>query len=490
MKNTRQVGLILGPVLFFLIRMSFYPDGVSAEANAVFATTVWMAVWWITEAVAIEVTALLPVVLFPLTGALPLAQTTVTYGDKYVFLYMGGFMLAIAIEKWNLHRRIALNIIRLIGTDVKKIILGFMVATGFMSMWISNTATAVMMLPIAMAIVKQLEDNPDTIENENLVFGKALMLAIAYSASIGGIATLIGTPPNLVLAGVVKELYGIEISFAEWMLVGLPIAVGLLFLTWYYLTNFAFAFRQKNFPGGREEINRQLKSLGKISYEEVLVLIVFVLMALAWITRSFLLKKWIPALDDTLIAMIGAIVLFVLPTKAAGQKILDWKSAVKLPWGILLLFGGGLALAEGFTSSGLANWFGGQMTLLAGVQIFLLVLILVTAVNFLTEVTSNLATTAMLLPILAPMAVSINVHPYLLLVPATLAASCAFMLPVATPPNAVVFGSGYLRIPDMVRTGLALNVLSIIIVSLLVYFLLPLIWGFEPVPFPEAFKSE
>lgn len=490
MKNTRQVGLILGPVLFFLIRMSFYPDGVSAEANAVFATTVWMAVWWITEAVAIEVTALLPVVLFPLTGALPLAQTTVTYGDKYVFLYMGGFMLAIAIEKWNLHRRIALNIIRLIGTDVKKIILGFMVATGFMSMWISNTATAVMMLPIAMAIVKQLEDNPDTIENENLIFGKALMLAIAYSASIGGIATLIGTPPNLVLAGVVKELYGIEISFAEWMLVGLPIAVGLLFLTWYYLTNFAFAFRQKNFPGGREEINRQLKSLGKISYEEVLVLIVFVFMALAWITRSFLLKKWIPALDDTLIAMIGAIVLFVLPTKAAGQKILDWKSAVKLPWGILLLFGGGLALAEGFTSSGLANWFGGQMTLLAGVQIFLLVLILVTAVNFLTEVTSNLATTAMLLPILAPMAVSINVHPYLLLVPATLAASCAFMLPVATPPNAVVFGSGYLRIPDMVRTGLALNILSIIVVSLLVYFLLPLIWGFEPVPFPEAFKSE
>ncbi|MDP4710915.1 MAG: SLC13 family permease [Saprospiraceae bacterium] len=490
MKNTRQVGLILGPVLFFLIRMSFYPDGVSAEANAVFATTVWMAVWWITEAVAIEVTALLPVVLFPLTGALPLAQTTVTYGDKYVFLYMGGFMLAIAIEKWNLHRRIALNIIRLIGTDVKKIILGFMVATGFMSMWISNTATAVMMLPIAMAIVKQLEDNPDTVENENLVFGKALMLAIAYSASIGGIATLIGTPPNLVLASVVKELYGIEISFAEWMMVGLPIAVGLLFLTWYYLTNFAFAFRQKSFPGGREEINRQLKSLGKISYEEVLVLIVFVLMALAWITRSFLLKKWIPALDDTLIAMIGAIVLFMLPTKAAGQKILDWKSAVKLPWGILLLFGGGLALAEGFTSSGLADWIGGQMTLLAGVQILLLVLILVTAVNFLTEVTSNLATTAMLLPILAPMAVSINVHPYLLLVPATLAASCAFMLPVATPPNAVVFGSGYLRIPDMVRTGVALNVLSIIIVSLLVYFLLPLIWGFEPVPFPEAFKSE
>ncbi len=490
MKNTRQVGLILGPVLFFLIRMGFHPDGVSAEANAVFATTVWMAVWWITEAVAIEVTALLPVVLFPLTGALPLAQTTVTYGDKYVFLYMGGFMLAIAIEKWNLHRRIALNIIRLIGTDVKKIILGFMVATGFMSMWISNTATAVMMLPIAMAIVKQLEDNPDTVENENLVFGKALMLAIAYSASIGGIATLIGTPPNLVLASVVKELYGIEISFAEWMMVGLPISVGLLFLTWYYLTNFAFAFRQKSFPGGREEINRQLKSLGKISYEEVLVLIVFVLMALAWITRSFLLKKWIPALDDTLIAMIGAIVLFMLPTKAAGQKILDWKSAVKLPWGILLLFGGGLALAEGFTSSGLADWIGGQMTLLAGVQILLLVLILVTAVNFLTEVTSNLATTAMLLPILAPMAVSINVHPYLLLVPATLAASCAFMLPVATPPNAVVFGSGYLRIPDMVRTGVALNVLSIIIVSLLVYFLLPLIWGFEPVPFPEAFKSE
>ncbi len=490
MKNTRQIGLILGPLLFLLIRLGFHPEGVSPEANAVLATTVWMAIWWVTEAVAIEVTALLPVVLFPLTGALPLSKTTISYGDKYVFLYMGGFMLAIAIEKWNLHRRIALNIIRLIGTDVKKIILGFMVATDFMSMWISNTATAVMMLPIAMAIVKQLEDNPDTIENENLIFGKALMLSIAYSASIGGIATLIGTPPNLVLAGVVKELYGIEISFASWMMVGLPISVGLLFISWYYLTNFAFAFRQKNFPGGREEINRQLKSLGKITYEEVLVLIVFVTIAFSWITRSFLLVKWIPALDDTLIAMIGAIILFVLPARGKDQKILDWKSAVKLPWGILLLFGGGLALAEGFTSSGLAGWIGGQMTLLEGVAILLLVFILVAAVNFLTEVTSNLATTAMLLPILAPMALSIDVHPYLLLVPATLAASCAFMLPVATPPNAVVFGSGYLRIPDMVRTGLALNILSIILVSLLVYFLLPMIWGFDPVPFPDAFKTE
>lgn len=490
MKNTRQIGLILGPLLFVLIRLTFYPEGISPEANAVFATTVWMAVWWITEAVGIEVTALLPVVLFPLTGALPLAKTTVSYADKYVFLYMGGFMLAIAIEKWNLHRRIALNIIRLIGTDIKKIILGFMVATGFMSMWISNTATAVMMLPIAMAIVKQLEDNPDTIENENLTFGKALMLAIAYSASIGGIATLIGTPPNLVLAGVVKELYNVEISFAEWMLVGLPISVGLLFIAWYYLTNVAFNFREKGFPGGKEEINRQLKSIGRISHEEILVLIVFVTMALAWITRSFVLKKFIPALDDTLIAMIGAIVLFVLPARGKGQQILDWKSAVKLPWGILLLFGGGLSLAEGFTSSGLAIWFGSQMTLLAGVQILVLLFVLVAAVNFLTEVTSNLATTAMLLPILAPMAFSIDVHPYLLLVPATLAASCAFMLPVATPPNAVVFGSGYLRIPDMVRTGLILNLLSIVIVSLLIYFLLPMIWGFEPTPFPTGLGAE
>jgi sodium-dependent dicarboxylate transporter 2/3/5 len=389
--------------------------------------------------------------------------------------------LAIAIQRWNLHKRIALNIIQIIGTNVKSIILGFMIATAFLSMWISNTATSVMMLPIGMAIISQLRDNPDTIENENKTFGKALMLAIAYSASIGGIATLIGTPPNLVLAGIVQETYGVEITFSKWFMFGLPISLILLVICWKYLTEFAFSFKQKDFPGGKAEINKQLKSLGKISYEEKMVLLIFIGTAFAWITRSFFLQKFIPNIDDTIIAVIAGIILFVLPaSKEKSRKLINWKEAVKLPWGILLLFGGGLALAQGFTTSGLAEWIGGQMTLLEGASLFILLLFLITLVNFLTEITSNLATTAMILPILAPLSLVIDVHPFMLMVGATVAASCAFMLPVATPPNAVVFGSGYLRIPDMVKSGIWMNLFSIFFLTLMVYFLLPLIWGIDP----------
>lgn len=449
------------------------------------ACTLWIAVWWITEAIPIAVTSLMPIVLFPVTGALSIAETTASYGHRYVFLYIGGFILAIAIERWDLHKRIALNIIRIIGTNVNSIILGFMLATAFLSMWISNTATSVMMLPIGIAIVLQLQDNPDTRENENQVFGKALMLAIAYSASIGGMATLIGTPPNLVLAGIVQEIYQVEISFSKWLGFGLPISVLLLFICWVYLTRFAFRFKEKSFPGGREEIRKQLNALGRISYEEKTILIVFILTAIAWISRSYLLSQWIPGIDDTVIAIIAGVVLFLLPAgKGKGRALVTWDEAVKLPWGIILLFGGGLALAQGFKISGLAEWIGNQMTLLEGVALILLLLILVTVVNFLTEITSNLATTAMLLPILAPMALAIDVHPYILLVGATVAASCAFMLPVATPPNAVVFGSGYLRMMDMVKTGIWMNIISILILTLITYFLLPVLWDFIPGEFP------
>ena len=479
--KAKKIGLILGPALFLITLLWFHPEGLSKEANAILASTLWVAVWWITEAVPIAITSLLPIVLFPLTGGLGLAETTASFGHRYIFLYIGGFILAIAIERWNLHKRIALNIIQFIGTNVKSIILGFMIATAFLSMWISNTATSVMMLPIGMAIISQLIDNPDTIENENKTFGKALMLAIAYSASIGGIATLIGTPPNLVLAGIVQETYGVEITFSKWFMFGLPISLILLVLCWKYLTEFAFSFKQKAFPGGKAEINKQLKSLGKISYEEKMVLLIFIATAFAWITRSFLLQKFIPNLDDTIIAIISGIILFILPaSKGKNRKLINWEEAVRLPWGILLLFGGGLALAQGFTTSGLAEWIGGQMTLLEGASLFIILLFLIGMVNFLTEITSNLATTAMILPILAPLALIIDVHPFILMVGATVAASCAFMLPVATPPNAVVFGSGYLRIPDMVKAGIWMNLFSIIFLTLMVYFLLPLLWDFDP----------
>ena len=480
--NSKKIGLYLGPVLFILTRFFLEAEGLSDQANAVLASTLWIAIWWITEAIPIAATSLLPIILFPLSGALPLAETTSSFGHRFVFLYLGGFILALAIQKWNLHKRIALNIIRLVGTNVQKIILGFMVATAFLSMWISNTATAVMMLPIGIAIIKQMKDLKNTSEDENLIFGKALMLSIAYSASIGGIATLIGTPPNLVFAGIIQETYNIEISFLKWFQFGLPISILLLAISWVYLTKVAFKFKQNEFNKGKEEINRQLEELGSISYEEKIVLSVFVLTGLAWILRTYLLNKFIPNLDDSIIALISGISLFLFQAnnqEGKNEKIMNWEDAVKLPWGILLLFGGGLAIAQGFQSSGLANWIAENLTQLNGSSLFIILLVVITAVNFLTEITSNLATTAMLLPILAPTAVILGVHPYLLMVGATLAASCAFMLPVATPPNAVVFGSNYLKISDMVRVGILMNFISIIIIFIMVYFILPVLWNFN-----------
>ncbi|MEQ8471483.1 MAG: DASS family sodium-coupled anion symporter [Marinoscillum sp.] len=484
----RSTALALGPLVFLVMELIGKPSSMNVEAYHVLSVTAWVALWWITEAIPIAVTALLPIILFPLTGALEIGPTTQSFGHKYIFLYTGGFVLAIAIERWGLHRRIALNIISLIGSNVTNIILGFMVATAFLSMWISNTATSVMMLPIGMAIVSQFKKRENGDSDEGNTFGKALMLAIAYSASIGGFATLIGTPPNLVLAGILEQIYHVKLTFGQWIMFGLPTSMVLLFICWKYLTKYAFRFDQVEFPGGRSEISKMKKELGKISYEEKAVLIVFFLTALAWIFRA-LIEKVIPGLDDTIIAMISAVTLFVIPNKDRTRKLINWEEAVKLPWGIILLFGGGMALARGFTSTGLADWIAGQMTQLDGLSLLLLILVLVTMVNFLTEITSNLATTAMLLPVLAPMALSFNLHPFMIMVSVTLAASCAFMLPVATPPNAVVFGSGYLRIPDMIRAGILMNIISIILITAATYLILPYLWDIDPNQFPDVFRA-
>jgi|TARA_B110001452_G_C15228208_1_gene425633 sodium-dependent dicarboxylate transporter 2/3/5 len=481
----KSLFLISGPLLFLAMQFFSPPAGMSESAYSLLSITLWMALWWVTESVPIAITALLPIILFPMTGAVDLQTTTASYGHKYIFLYMGGFMLAIAIEKWNLHKRIALNIIKIIGTNISKIILGFMVATAFLSMWISNTATAVMMLPIAMSIVAQLQDNPNTEKNENLIFGKALMLSIAYSASIGGMATLIGTPPNLVFAGYVEETYGIEITFLQWLKFGVPIAIPLLVIAWLYLTKFAFKFKQKEFPGGKEEINRLLVLIGPMKREEKLVSSIFVLTAFCWITRSFILQEFFPFIDDTIIAMTAGILLFVVPASDFKKRLITWEDAVKLPWGIILLFGGGMALAAGFQITGLASWLGAQMSVFQGLSLLILVFVIITLVNFFTEFTSNLATTAMLLPILAPIAISLNINPYMLMVACTIAASCAFMMPVATPPNAVVFGSGYLRIPDMIKSGIWMNIISILFLTLMVYYFLPIIWDFNLTDFSQ-----
>ncbi|MEQ6121234.1 DASS family sodium-coupled anion symporter [Reichenbachiella sp. MALMAid0571] len=485
----KLISILSGPLSFIIILLTGPYGGMSPEAHAILASTSWVAIWWITEAIPIAVTSLLPLILFPLSGGLDIKSTASAFGNKMIFLYLGGFVIAIAIEKWNLHKRIALNVIRVIGTDMNKMVLGFMVATGFLSMWISNTATTVMMLPIGMAIVLQLSESEKVNRSTVKKFGKVLMLGIAYSSSIGGISTLIGTPPNLVLAGVVEEFYGVEIAFGSWFILVFPISVVLLFVCWKFLVTFAFPLKDKVLPGGKEEIRERIRDLGRLGFEEKLILAVFLVTAFSWITRSFLLVKILPNIDDSIIAIMGAVVLFILPAKGKKEKrILEWENCKTIPWGIILLFGGGLAIAEGFKSSGLAIWIGNQTTLLNGISLILLLLIIVAMVNFLTEITSNLATTSMILPIIAPIAQIINVHPFILMFGATIAASCAFMLPVATPPNAVVFGSGYLKISDMMRTGFLLNIISIIVIGLYLYFVLPLLWEIDIFNFPMEFK--
>ena len=481
-----RLGLYLGPIAFLLIYFFVESPGLNPEAKAMLALTVWMAIWWITEALPIAGTALLPLILMPLLGILKIAPVSANYMHPTVLLYMGGFLLATGIEKWGLHRRIALNIINLLGTNLRMIVLGFILATGLLSMWISNSATALMMLPIGLAVVSQFQTQLGE-QNFSLSdkLGKNIMLGIAYSASIGGMATLIGTPTNAILSAVVKQLYDYEIAFNEWMLFGFPFAVILLIICWYYLITFGNNL-PKNFQlvGGKSVISAQLSALGRITFEEVVVLIVFGLVCFSWITRSFLLSPLIPGLDDTIIVLIGVVLLLLLPSSKSGERILDWKTAEKIPWGVLILFGGGLALAEGFKETGLAEWLGQKFTLIEGVGFFVLLLIIIGSVNFLTEVTSNVATASMLLPILASVAVKLDLHPFGLMVGATLAASCAFMLPVATPPNAVVFGSGYLQMKDMVKAGLWLNILSIFLITLMVYFILPWLWGIELEKYP------
>ncbi|SEI89828.1 solute carrier family 13 (sodium-dependent dicarboxylate transporter), member 2/3/5 [Cyclobacterium xiamenense] len=485
--QTKKIGLILGPIAFLGTYFFASPEGLSESGTSLLAITFWIAIWWITEAIPIAATALLPLVIFPLTGVMGIKATSIPYSDPMVLLYMGGFMIAVSIEKWNLHKRIALQIISFLGTDLKKIILGFMVATAFLSMWISNTATSLMMLPIAIAVVMQVSQSNEAVQQ---TLGQSLMLGIAYSASIGGLATIIGTPTNVILVGVVKSTYGIEISFGEWMLIGFPIALGLLLICWYYLVNWAFHFpKTLKLRGGKEEIKRQLTELGPISRQEKRVLWVFIAVSFSWISRSFLLQQFVPALTDTIIALTGVLLLFVIPAgNDKKEQLLDWKVAEKIPWGILILFGGGLALAEGFQETGLANWIGEQFIQLQNFPFWLFLLLIIAAVNFLTEITSNVATASMLLPILAAVALAMGVHPYGLMIGATMAASCAFMLPVATPPNAVVFGSGYLTIPVMMRTGFFLNLLSIAFILMLILFYLPWIWNFNMLVFPEGWK--
>jgi sodium-dependent dicarboxylate transporter 2/3/5 len=476
-----RLGLYLGPITFVLIYFLVESPGLSLEAKAMLALAAWMAIWWISEAIPIAATAFLPLIFMPLLGILPISKVSANYMHPTVMLYMGGFLLATGIEKWGLHRRIALNIINLLGTDLRRIVLGFILATGILSMWISNSATSLMMLPIGLAVVgqfrTQLGESNSSIADR---LGKNIMLGIAYSASIGGVATLIGTPTNTIMVAVIQDLYGYTIGFNEWFMFGLPLSAVLLMICWYYLVSSANPLPKRfSLPDEKSIIGKQLSNLGKTTYEEWNVMIVFGLVCVGWIIKDYVLLDLLPSINDTIIVLVGVVALFILPSSTGEDRILDWKTAERIPWGILILFGGGLALAEGFQSTGLAEWIGQKFTLLEGISFFLLLMIIVASVNFLTEVTSNVATASMLLPILASVALKLDLHPFGLMVGATLAASCAFMLPVATPPNAVVFGSGYLQMKDMVKAGFWLNIISILLVTLMVYFVLPWMWGID-----------
>jgi len=477
--DRRIIGLVLGPLLFIVLLVLPVPQNMSPAAWSVGAVALLMATWWITEAIPIAATALLPIVLFPFLDVMSTSSTTSAYANHLIYLFMGGFLIAMAMQKWNLHRRIALHTIHRVGVSPSRIILGFMLATAFLSMWISNTATAMMMLPIALAVINQLTINQPTGTDKcktTSEFGTSLMLGIAYSASIGGVATLIGTPPNAILAGVLENLYQQRISFAAWMSFGVPLALVMLAIAWFYLTRLAYPVGHQATPGIKELITKELSELGPMSRQERWVAIIFLGVAISWISRGLFDITALTGVSDASIAMTGALLLFVIPADFSKREfLLDWPSAVKLPWDILILFGGGFALAQGFSDSGLTQWIVTQLSILQGVHLVALVLVVTLVVIFLTEVTSNTATATLFLPVMGALAQAVDIEPLYLMVPAAIAASFAFMLPVATPPNAIVFSSRYVTIPQMARAGLWMNLIASLIITAFVMLLLPVV---------------
>ncbi len=475
----RIIGLVIGPVLFMVLLVLPTPHNMPPAALSVGAVATLMAIWWITEAIPLAATALLPIVLFPVLGVMSTSTTTTAYANHLVYLFMGGFLIAMAMQKWNLHKRIALHIIHLVGDSPSRIILGFMVATAFLSMWISNTATAMMMLPIALAVISQLTSNTRQTKNESEkkpAFGTALMLSIAYAASIGGVATLIGTPPNAILAGVVENMYDQRISFAAWMGFGVPLSLIMLAISWFYLTRIAYPVGHQATQDITKLISEELSRLGPMSQQEKWIAAVFTAVAVSWISRGLFDITALAGVSDASIAMAGALVLFVIPSDFSKREfLLDWPTAVKLPWDILILFGGGFALAKGFSDSGLTEWIVTQLSILHGVHLIVLVLVITLVVIFLTEVTSNTATATLVLPVMGALAGAVDVLPLYLMVPAAVAASYAFMLPVATPPNAIIFSSRYVTIQQMARAGLWMNLLASLVITVFVMLLLPVI---------------
>jgi len=476
------VGLVLGIVLFALMRVLPPPGDMPGGAWAVAAVAALMAIWWLTEALPVAATALLPLALFPLLGQGTIKTVAAPYANPLIFLFLGGFLIALAVERWGLHKRLALSVLSRAGTRPRQLVGAFMVTAAGLSMWISNTASTVMMLPIALSVIAIVARAGDSEEKEGFdgsPFAKALLIATAYGASMGGVATLVGTPPNALLAGFASDALGIQIGFAEWMVIGVPTALSMLALGWVIVTRIVFRLDAQNMPGASEAIAREVSALPALSRPEKMVSVVFAFTATLWMTRPLLQKAapWLDGLSDAGIAVTAGVVLFAVPVSLKKREfLLNWDWAKRLPWGVLILFGGGLSLASQVSASGLAAWIGDAMTVFTALPLILTIVLVATVIVFLTELTSNTATTATFLPVIAALAAAMGAEPMMLLAPAALGASMAFMMPVATPPNAIVFGGGHLTIPDMARAGFLVNIAAIAIITAVVWVLAPVLF--------------
>jgi sodium-dependent dicarboxylate transporter 2/3/5 len=494
----QKVGLFLGPVLFFLVLLMDLDPGKPIVTRMA-AVAVLMAVWWLTDAIPLAATALLPLILFPLLGILKGKATAPIYVNSTIFLFMGGFMIALTMEKWMLHKRIALFIIRIIGGGPATIVLGFMAAAAFLSMWISNTATAIMMVPIGLAVIIQMEEKFGREQAHK--FAIALMLGIAYACSVGGMATLVGTPPNLAFSRIFEITFpkADAVAFGQWMIMAFPVSLVMLAVVWIMLTKLFFRV-PAHIRVDRDVVNKEYEALGPISYEEKCVLAVFFLTAILWVFRKKLvlgilsipgwsqLLPYPKLIDDGTVALTMAMILFFIPTRrsdAEGSTLMTIDVFRQIPWHIVILFGGGFALAKGFQVTGLSTLIGNKFAGLAGMHPYGLITVICGSLTFLTELTSNTATTQMILPILSSIAVDIKTNPLLLMIPATLSASCAFMMPVATPPNAIVFGSGRIKIIDMARVGFFINIVGVIIIGALFYTLGRAVFSIDLAVFPD-----
>jgi sodium-dependent dicarboxylate transporter 2/3/5 len=465
-------GIAVSLLLYFV-----NPFGVPAAAAKVLAIAGLMITWWVTEALPMPVVALLPLILFPLLKVSKLEETAVPYANPIIFLFLGGFMLGLAIEKWNLHKRIALNIVRITGTSGDRIVLGFILATGLLSMWLSNTATTMMMFPIALSVIHVMKEN-NRGEGNIANFSLTIMLAIAYASNIGGIATIIGTPPNVAYVGYIQKKYNYDVDFVNWMLICTPLAILLLAALYWVMVKWLFPNRIKSDDGTKQLIQNEIQQLGPVSVAEQRVLVIFVVTALLWITRRIINDvQNLFKLDDTIIAVMCAVALFICPSGSKDENsdsLLEWGDTSKMAWGILLLFGGGIALAGALEKAGLMQQLGHWLAQFSG-NGFILVLVIVTVSLFISEVMSNVAQVIVFAPVVSSLADAIGMNPLLLGIPMTLAASCASMLPMGTPPNAIVFASGHIKLRQMTKAGFVMNIVAVILITLFCWFLLPLL---------------